>query len=52
MPDDVLGRLILVYGLSVAVLGALSALAYLRYPLSGREEPDEDGLAAVADAVQ
>ena len=52
VPDDVLGRLILVYGLSVAVLGGLSALAYLRYPLSGREEPDEDGLAAVADAAQ
>ncbi len=51
VPDEVLGRLILVYGLSVAILGTLSALAYLRYPLSGREEPDEDGLAAVAQAA-
>lgn len=52
VPDDVLGRLILVYGLSVAILGTLSALSYLRYPLSGREEPDEAGLAAVAEAAE
>ncbi len=56
VPEDVLSRLILVYGLSVALLGIFSALTYLRYPLSGRDEPDDTsgsaGLAAAAKTAQ
>jgi GPH family glycoside/pentoside/hexuronide:cation symporter len=52
VPDDILSRLILVYGLAVAILGTLSALSYLRYPLSGREEPDAQGLQKVAATAE